>query len=337
MNPDRHGEIITFYSFKGGTGRSMALANCAWILASNGNRVLVLDWDLESPGLRRYFHPFLVDKSLQTSRGVIDLVWDFCAAAMEVNHDGDPDWVAAKAEVERYAVSLVWEFAGDGTIDFVPAGRLNGSYAGRVSSIDWDTLYTRQGGGEFFAQLRDNMRRHYDYVLIDSRTGLSDTASICTMALPDTVVNCFTMNGQSIEGAADAAASIRTRTGRPIRIVPVPMRIEDAEQGKLEAGRDYVQRIFESFLDHLDPGGRKRYWGEVEVPYKPFYAYEEILATIGDRPLQETSLLASYERLVGVLTGGAIDRLEPMEEVDRRHWLEEFERTGCGPTGSPTS
>jgi MinD-like ATPase involved in chromosome partitioning or flagellar assembly len=29
------GEIITFYSFKGGTGRSMALANVAWILASN--------------------------------------------------------------------------------------------------------------------------------------------------------------------------------------------------------------------------------------------------------------------------------------------------------------
>lgn len=34
------GKIITFYSFKGGTGRTMALANVAWILASNGRKVL---------------------------------------------------------------------------------------------------------------------------------------------------------------------------------------------------------------------------------------------------------------------------------------------------------
>jgi cellulose biosynthesis protein BcsQ len=327
MSADAGGEVITFYSFKGGTGRSMAVANTAWILASNGKRVLVLDWDLESPGLLRYFHPFLVDKSLRTSAGVIDLVWDFSAAAMETNHDGDPNWVAERAEVERYAVSLDWDFPNGGTVDFVPAGRRNGSYSGRVSAMDWETLYTRQGGGEFFTQLRENMRRNYDYVLIDSRTGLSDTASICTMALPDTVVNCFTMNGQSIEGAVDAATSIRGRASRPIRIVPVPMRIEDAEQNKLEAGRDYVHRVFAPFLEPLDAGAQARFWGEVEVPYKPFYAYEEILAAIGDRPLQETSLLASYERLAGVLTGGAVTRLVGMDEPDRRRWLEEFERT----------
>ena len=68
------GEIVTFYSYKGGTGRTMALANVAWILASNGYRVLTVDWDLESPGLHRYFHPFLRDKELRATDGVIDLV-----------------------------------------------------------------------------------------------------------------------------------------------------------------------------------------------------------------------------------------------------------------------
>jgi MinD superfamily P-loop ATPase len=52
-------KIITFYSYKGGAGRSMALANVAWILASNGKRVLTVDWDLEAPGLHRYYMPFL--------------------------------------------------------------------------------------------------------------------------------------------------------------------------------------------------------------------------------------------------------------------------------------
>jgi MinD-like ATPase involved in chromosome partitioning or flagellar assembly len=47
--PPRNGKIVTFYSYKGGTGRSMALANVAWILANGGNRVLTIDWDLEAP------------------------------------------------------------------------------------------------------------------------------------------------------------------------------------------------------------------------------------------------------------------------------------------------
>jgi hypothetical protein len=71
------GKIITFYSYKGGTGRSMALANVAWVLASNGRRVLAVDWDLEAPGLHRYFYPFLVDRELTSSDGVIDLLIDF--------------------------------------------------------------------------------------------------------------------------------------------------------------------------------------------------------------------------------------------------------------------
>jgi MinD-like ATPase involved in chromosome partitioning or flagellar assembly len=49
------GEVITFYSYKGGTGRSMALANVACLLSRMDRRVLVVDWDLEAPGLHRYF------------------------------------------------------------------------------------------------------------------------------------------------------------------------------------------------------------------------------------------------------------------------------------------
>ena len=49
----RNGRVLTFYSYKGGTGRSMALANVGWILASAGKRVLLIDWDFEAPGLHR--------------------------------------------------------------------------------------------------------------------------------------------------------------------------------------------------------------------------------------------------------------------------------------------
>ena len=50
-------DVITFYSYKGGTGRSMALANVACLLGrayADNKKVLVIDWDLEAPGLHYY-------------------------------------------------------------------------------------------------------------------------------------------------------------------------------------------------------------------------------------------------------------------------------------------
>src|SRR5436305_1706735 len=82
MERPPRGRIVTFYSFKGGAGRSMALANVAWILASRGERVLVIDWDLEAPGLHRYFAPFLRDGDLHETEGLIEFVWEFAAMAL---------------------------------------------------------------------------------------------------------------------------------------------------------------------------------------------------------------------------------------------------------------
>ena len=47
--------IVTFYSFKGGVGRSMALANIARWLQLRGLNVVIVDWDLEAPGLETFF------------------------------------------------------------------------------------------------------------------------------------------------------------------------------------------------------------------------------------------------------------------------------------------
>ena len=88
--------IITFYSYKGGAGRSMALANLAWVLASNGKRVLVIDWDLEAPGLHRYFRPFLTDKNLTAtgSEGVIEMVMDHALRMATTISSGGSPWAS---------------------------------------------------------------------------------------------------------------------------------------------------------------------------------------------------------------------------------------------------
>jgi cellulose biosynthesis protein BcsQ len=321
------GTIITFYSYKGGTGRSMAVANTAWILASNGLRVLAVDWDLEAPGLHRYFHPFLPDKDLQLYRGIVDLVWDFAAAAIDTEAPSDPGWHEELAQISPYAMSLDYEFPDGGTVDFVPAGRQDSSYAALVTSFDWENFYERLGGGRFLEALKRNMRQRYDYVLVDSRTGLSDIAGICTVQLPDILVNCFSLSTQAIDGAAAVAASVgRQRRDEQVRIFPVPMRVEDGEQDKLDAARDYARSCFGKFLSHIaDPD---RYWGEVEVPYKSFYAYEEILAAIGDRPMQQNTILSATERVVGYLTDQRVTALEASpSDSERRALLARFQRS----------
>ena len=194
-----NGRIITFYSYKGGTGRSMAVANVAWILASNGCRVLVIDWDLEAPGLHRYFRPFLIDPELSSPPGLIDFFVHFAEAArIEARSTSqsrtDVPWYEHRADLLRYSVGLDYEFPKGGLLDYVGAGQQGPSYSVRVNSFQWGEFYEKLGGGVFLGCVKSRLREQYDYVLIDSRTGLSDTSGICTVQMPDELVVCFTLN-----------------------------------------------------------------------------------------------------------------------------------------------
>lgn len=329
--PTAPGKIVTFYSYKGGTGRTMALANVGWILASSGHRVLLVDWDLEAPGLHRYLHPLLVDPELRSSKGLINMVQAFVRTVLSPQEPtvrstaaGGPeprpaaataeadDWLRAAADPAPYTIGLLLELPSGGRLDFLPAGRQSAAYSAAVTSFNWHHFYNRHGGGHFLQALREELISAYDYVLIDSRTGVSDTSGICTILLPDILVDCFTMSAQSIRGGVDAAAAVHRSAPRPIRVLPVPMRVEEAETERLEAGRDFCRTEFEPFLSWLAEGEHSRYWGEIEIPYKAFYAYEEIPATIADRPRQERSLLTAFERLTEWISEGRVRRLAPL-------------------------
>ncbi|NUK09533.1 tetratricopeptide repeat protein [Streptomyces lunaelactis] len=317
MTENREGTIVTFYSYKGGTGRTMALANVAWILAANGYRVLAVDWDLEAPGLHRFFHPFLDLSALEATPGLINLITEYQEEARRAA-EREPDWHRDYARVRPHATSLNWPFPQGGSLDFLSAGRRNRDYSSTVGRMDWDDFYERFGGGQFFDAMRADMRRHYDYTLIDSRTGLSDIADICTVQMPQVLVVCFTLSDQSIDGASAVARYIEERfQDKRIRVLPVPMRIDDGEKEKADAGRALARESFSGLPAGLNRDELANYWGSVEVPYRPFYAYEEILATFGDAPNISSSMLTACERLTSVLTDGLVNTLPSMDESER--------------------
>src|SRR6266516_7635813 len=134
MSETCQGEIITFYSYKGGTGRTMTLANVAWILASNGKRVLSVEWDMECPGLHKFFHPFLDESTITATPGVIEIINDYASAAVDPGPRSD-DWHLAFAQVERHAVSLNWTFPAGAGLAFFPPGRQNRAFSPAASPL----------------------------------------------------------------------------------------------------------------------------------------------------------------------------------------------------------
>jgi MinD-like ATPase involved in chromosome partitioning or flagellar assembly/tetratricopeptide (TPR) repeat protein len=347
--PRGTGQIVTFYSFKGGTGRTMALANVAWILAANGMRVLIADWDLESPGLHRFFQPFM-EPAVSGQPGIVDFIrkyeWKIDDAILrgilDVT-DEKPERVVREAiaqiideyvgDVSGLAIPVSWRFPDDGVIHLLPPGRQeDGVYKNALSALDWDTLYEKLYGGEFLDALRAYLKSTYDYVLLDSRTGLSDIADICTLHLPDMVVDCFTLSTQGIEGAAEIAKQIQGFTRRNIAILPVPMRIDHSREDKVAAGMEFAARQFAGLPAGMSAEERSRYWADVEVPYRAGYAYEETLAAFGDQPGTADSLLSSYERIAARITANAITRLPPRQEWLRLRTWRKFSRT---PSATP--
>jgi formylglycine-generating enzyme required for sulfatase activity len=324
-------KVVTFYSYKGGTGRSMALANVAWVLASIGKRVLAIDWDLEAPGLHRYFEPFLADKSLERSTGIIDFVRDFATAAVALDSSSASEsvWYERYGNLLAHALPLDWSFPNGGLLHLVPAGKQDAAYAVRVNSFDWQYFYERLGGGVLLEKVKQNLRAAYDFILIDSRTGVSDTSGVCTIQMPDELVVCFTLNRQSIYGASAAARSAfrqrHTPAGQPtLKIWPVPMRVESFEKDRLEVAFTVARARFSGLVHQLGPEQEEEYWGEIAVGYEPYYAYDEVLATFRDRPRDKASMLSSMVTIANYLNGEPLHRTDMIDEPLRSEVLAAF-------------
>lgn len=185
------GQIVTFYSYKGGVGRSFLMANVASLLAQWGHRVLCIDWDLEAPGLQHYFEEWMT--SAPERPGIVDLV-------LSVQSGAQPLLWARLLHPVNTPQSIA-------TLHFISAGNSQPGYYERVQSIDWNLAYAK-GLGSVLEQLRNEWKELYDFILVDSRTGVSDVAGISTIQLPDRLVYLFTANRQSIDGAGAALKTI---------------------------------------------------------------------------------------------------------------------------------
>jgi tetratricopeptide (TPR) repeat protein len=194
---------ITFYSFKGGVGRTMAMANVGLSLARAGRRVLLVDFDLEAPGL----DTFDLLRPPEPTCGVVDFVDEY-----------------RKSRIAPDVKKFIYEPPHEGLkgkVWVMPTGKQDAGYGQRLNSIDWRQLYAEEDGYLLFEDLKQQWASELspDYVLIDSRTGHTDVGGICTRQLPDAVALLFFPNEQNRRGLEVVMRDIRLESQESERTI----------------------------------------------------------------------------------------------------------------------
>ena len=294
------GILYTFYSYKGGVGRSMALANVAALLSRWGHSVLAIDWDLEAPGLEKYFmkEPSLVVGSRKEKPGIVDLVTAF--------ENGRPiNW--------EECLLQVYPFGRDGSrLEILSAGQDSRDYVPKLQSIDWRRLFNDKGFGAYLEELRDEWLIKYDFVLVDSRTGITDIGGVCTIHLPDVLVVLFTANEQSLYGVIDVVERANAQYHklpdeyeRPPKLlcVPVPSRFEyfteyQSATSWLKTFAERLKPIYAEWPSSVTP---EVVLEKLFIPNIPFWSFGEGLPVAQEGTSNPRSLGFAYELLAKVL------------------------------------
>lgn len=272
--------IVTFYSFKGGVGRTMALINTAAELTARLKRVLVVDFDLEAPGIQTY-EPFS-NGAIQL--GVVDYVTNYMQNRIAP--------VAADYVVQREI--------GEYPIWLMPAGAHDGAYGSRLNSIDWLALYKDFDGFLMFEDLKQQWKSmKFDYVLIDSRTGHTDVGGICTRQLPDAAVLMFFPNDQNLVGLEEVVRDIRGEAAglrkKEIQLHFCPSNVPDIDDEE------------QILVRHLDDAMQRLHY---KAPASIIHHYQAL--ALLDQPIfvqrrPKTRLAEEYRRLVDDIVAGNLE------------------------------
>jgi len=184
-------KTITFYSYKGGVGRTLALANIAKRLAEFGKKVCIIDFDLDAPGLQHKFKDNIGSNGI--NQGIVDYINYFNC------HNSTPK------SLTDYITPIIFKSQKYKDIDFIAAGNVySDKYWKTLFSIDWVNMFYKKDsqGVALFVDLKERIKKELkpDYLLIDSRTGISEISGITMSLLADEIVLFAAKNDENLQG-----------------------------------------------------------------------------------------------------------------------------------------
>jgi MinD-like ATPase involved in chromosome partitioning or flagellar assembly len=320
-------KIITFYSFKGGAGRSQLAVNlAAYLYYYLDKKILLLDWDLEAPGIDAYFKHF--DRKTIT-RGLVDVFEDYVKLMQK----------ETKLELKDLPFldnSCIYSMLPNpneqeneknrkGKIDLIPAINYNReNYTHIINSFDWFDFYDRLEGKYYLESVKEQLKAtEYDYIFIDSRTGLSDYSGICNIQLPDANVIVVAPTQQNLNGAKMMIDKITnspyTKEQRPEPVIlPILSRIDLSEEKLFVEWTNKFREAFETTITNSlnyinSPVAVATYIGDTSIRYVKELAYgENILFDENSNGITVGSVAEKFENILSYLG------LIPVKEIHRK-------------------
>jgi len=293
--------IVTFYSFKGGVGRSMALLNTAWLLAQARRRVLMIDFDLEAPGLTWLVRRTQGDEiAADNSKGMIDLLHEYVTSPETWAFHPDrsePDLNSFLTEVPS---GLRQE--GGSLHLMTTAGKLD-TYGENLAAVAMKSRAFRKVRKAFAMRFREVLIdcERFDYIFVDARTGMSDESYIACKFLCDYLIVFSGLNQQNIEGTGLFLKKVgewRSRQEGPAKVAliasPVCEYEDDVKNRRVAEATERLTELTGIELQFTDA-----------LPYHPRLSlYEELVAL----QWPESGLGRAYLRLYELIRSLASDR-----------------------------
>ena len=228
-------KVVTFYSFKGGMGKTTALAAAAINLIRQGKNVMMVDMDIEAPGLASLFF----DEN-RIDRGVLDYLLEAEIMNAVDIHDYVLD-VADPALIEEHY----------GMLYLMPAGKVDEHYLQKLARIDYQDNrenHLRTSVETMLKRLRDGYR--LDYLLIDARAGFHDLGGVAVSQLPHGAVLFGNRSRQSWDGIRQVLRSIAKSHASDFPVMLVDSRCDKPTSPYFAKEKnEFIKTAYTAFLD----------------------------------------------------------------------------------------
>jgi cellulose biosynthesis protein BcsQ len=267
-------KTVTFYSFKGGVGRTTALAHVAWILAMRGRKVVAIDLDLEAPGLST-----ALKLNPEPPYGIVDYFYEKSYLPVGVEPNISISQIFGEVKVPD----------APGRLFVVPAGVLNLDYISKVDDLRATTIVD---SGETLWSIFSreiNEQLNPDVILIDSRTGINQWGALSLLEAADKAIIFLFPNDQNQQGIDLVLKSLNSLNKLSIDFVfsPVP--------DLSETGITKIKQIWSLLNTEVNLT-----IGEDEIAEPLIVPYLQPIAMVDSYPIN-SSFLNYYNRIANLI------------------------------------
>jgi MinD-like ATPase involved in chromosome partitioning or flagellar assembly len=310
---------VTFYSYKGGTGRTLLLANQAVLAAKAGFHVVAIDFDLEAPGL-----PYkLLGDDPPRIGGLVQ--W------LRETLDGD---VPRDLGDYMLDVPIRDPLKGGGFLKLMPAGRApSPNYFQDLERLQLDRRLDDGSAVAALLHLQAQLAREFgtDWLMLDARTGITATNAVTTNVLADDVVVLALERPEQLEGTRSLIRSLQPltslRTGEPLRLHVVLSRVPSPANhlGIYTNSDDDVARIErtrEFFNAPAKPLSRTLQIGPIHLVHTDASLIRnDLLTSVEGGSSLRTVLHVDYARIGTALMGATVeDFVESSDDLLDPSW-----------------